>query len=92
MKLAKAQAKQMLKQMKLDDRRLSVGEMKKAQLIFTSDAGTGSRGQFLMLLLVKLWKILKKTFSRAGRDETRAEKKKRAEDEERNRAGLDESE
>ena len=92
MKLAKAQAKQMLKQMKLDDRRLSVGEMKKAQLIFTSDAGTGSRGQFLMLLLVTLWKILKKTFSRAGRDATRAEKKKRAEDEERNRAGLDESE
>jgi Mg-chelatase subunit ChlD len=92
MKLAKAQAKQMLKQIKLDDRRLSVAEMKKAQLIFTSDAGTGSRGQFFMLLLVKLWVFLKKTFTRPGREATRAEKMKRAEDEERNRTGLDENE
>ena len=91
MKLAKAQAKQMLKQIKLDDRRLSVAEMRKAQLILTSDTGTGSRGQFFMLLLVKLWEFLKKTFSRAGREATRAEKIKRAEDEERNRTGLDEN-
>jgi hypothetical protein len=91
MKLAKARAKQMLKQIKLDDRRLSVAEMKKAQLIFTSETGTGSRGQFFVLLLVKLWEFLKKTFSRAGREATRAEKQKRAEDEERNRTGLDEA-
>ena len=80
MKLAKAQAKQMLKQIKLDDRRLSIAEMKKAQLIFTSDTGTGSRGQFFMLLLVKLWEFLKKTFTRSGREATRAEKIKRAEE------------
>ena len=60
MKLAKAQAKQMLKQMKLDDRKLSIAEMKKAQLIFTSETGKGSRGQLLTLLLVKLWEFLKK--------------------------------
>lgn len=91
MKMAKAQAKQMLKQIKLDDRRLSIAEMKKAQLILTSDTGTGKRGQFLVLLLVKLWEFLKKTFSRAGREAKRAEKIKRAEAEERNRTGLDEN-
>jgi hypothetical protein len=92
MKLAKAQAKQMLKQMKLDDRKLSIAEMKKAQLLFTSETGKGSRGQLLMLLLVKLWEFLKKTFSRAGREATRAEKLKQADEKERAKTGLDENE
>ncbi|OHD66482.1 MAG: hypothetical protein A2176_03835 [Spirochaetes bacterium RBG_13_51_14] len=70
MKLAKAQAKKMLKQMKLDNRRLSVIEMKKAQLLFTFDSGAGSRGQFLLLLLVKLWEWIKKLFSREAREST----------------------
>jgi len=91
MKLAKAQAKQMLKQMKLDDRKLSIAEMKKAQLLFTSETGKGSRGQLLMLLLVKLWEFLKKKISKAGREATRAEKKKLAEERERDRTGLDEN-
>ncbi len=91
MKLAKAQAKQLLKQMKLDDRKLSIAEMKKAQLIFTSETGKGSRGQFLTLLLVKLWEFLKKKLTRAGREATRAKKKKREEEKERDRTGLDEN-
>jgi len=92
MKLAKTQAKQMLKQMKLDDRKLSIAEMKKAQLIFTSETGKGSRGQLLTLLLVKLWELLKKILTRKGREAMAAEKKKRAEERERNRTGLDENE
>jgi hypothetical protein len=91
MKLAKAQAKQMLKQMKLDDRKLSIAEMKKAQLLFTSETGKGSRGQLLTLLLVKLWEFLKKKLSKAGREATRTEKKKRAEEREQDRTGLDEN-
>jgi phage regulator Rha-like protein len=82
----------MLKQMKLDDRKLSIAEMKKAQLIFTSETGKGSRGQFLTLLLVKLWELLKKTLTRAGREAIRAEKRKRADEKERERTGLDENE
>jgi Mg-chelatase subunit ChlD len=92
MKLAKTQAKQMMKQMKLDDRKLSIAEMKKAQLIFTSETGKGSRGQLLTLLLVKLWVFLKKILTKEGRKTTAAEKKKRAEEQELNRTGLDENE
>ena len=88
MKLAKAQAKKMLKQMKLDGRRLTIEEMKKSQVLLTTDGGTGSRGQLFMLLLVKLWEFLKKTFTREGREAGRAEKKERAEEKERERSGL----
>ena len=75
MKLAKAHAKEMLKQMKLDDRKLSISEMKKSQLIFTSETGKGSRGQLLMLLLVKLWELIKKVATKSGREATRSEKR-----------------
>ncbi|MBN2158982.1 MAG: hypothetical protein JW807_06270 [Spirochaetes bacterium] len=92
MKLAKAQAKKMLKQMKLDDRRLTVSEMKKAQVILTMDTGGGSRGQLFMLLLVKLWEWLKKVFSRELREAARAEKKKLAEEKELEKTALDENE
>jgi len=64
MKLAKSQAKKLLKQMKLDDRHLSIAEMKKAQLVFTMDTGTGKRGQMFMLLLIKLIEWIKKIFSK----------------------------
>jgi Mg-chelatase subunit ChlD len=92
MKLAKTHAKQMLKQMKLDDRKLSISEMKKAQLLFTSETGKGSRGQLLTLLLVKLWEFLKSSFSQAGREKRRTEKIKKAEEKEREQTGLDENE
>ena len=91
MKLAKAHAKEMLKQMKLDDRKLSIAEMKKAQLVFTSETGKGSRGQFLLLLLVKLWELIKKVATKAGREKTRADRQKRAEEKERQETGLDEN-
>jgi len=91
MKLAKAQAKQMMKQMKLDDRKLSIAEMKKAQLIFTSETGKGSRGQLLTLLLVKLWELIKKVVTKSGREATRREKNKRAEELELQKTGLDEN-
>ena len=44
------------------------------------------------LLLVKLWELLKKILTRKGREAMAAEKKKRAEERERNRTGLDENE
>jgi len=91
MKLAKAHAKEMLKQMKLDDRKLSIAEMKKAQLIFTSETGKGSRGQFLLLLLVKLLELIKKVATKSGREKTRADKLKKAEEKERQETGLDEN-
>jgi hypothetical protein len=62
MKLAKGQARKMLKQMKLDDRRLSIAEMKKAELVFTMDTGAGKRGQMFLLLIIKLIEWLKKVF------------------------------
>jgi hypothetical protein len=52
----------MLKQMKLDDRRLSIAEMKKAELVFTMDTGAGKRGQMFLLLIIKLIEWLKKVF------------------------------
>jgi hypothetical protein len=70
MKLAKGQARKMLKQMKLDDRHLSIAEMKKAELVFTMDTGTGSRGQMFMLLLIKLIEWLKKVFSKKKPDDS----------------------
>jgi hypothetical protein len=64
MKLARAQAKKMLKQMKFDSRRLTIEEMKKADLIFTMNAGGGARGQMLLLLLIRLWQWIKRIFRR----------------------------
>ncbi|TFH42818.1 MAG: hypothetical protein E4G96_02640 [Chrysiogenales bacterium] len=88
MNLAKSQARKMLKQMKLDDRRLTVKEMKKAQLILTMDTGAGSRGQLLMLLLIKLWEFLKKAFTKEGREKKRMERKKIKDEKARQRSGL----
>ncbi len=88
MKIARSQAKQMLKQMKLDERRLTIDEMKKSQVVLTMDTGAGSRGQLFMLLLVKLWEFLKKTFTSEGRAAKRAEKSKKAEEKELERSGL----
>ncbi len=60
MKLAKGQARKMLKQMKLDDRHLTIAEMKKAELVFTMDTGAGKRGQMFVLLLIKLIEWIKR--------------------------------
>ncbi|MCU0848482.1 MAG: hypothetical protein MUD12_11400 [Spirochaetes bacterium] len=60
MKLAKKQAKQLLKQMQLDSRKLSSKEMRAGQLLFTMDVGKGSMGQFLMLIFIKIYDFIKK--------------------------------
>ena len=89
LKMAKSQARSMLKQMKLDDRRLSIAEMKKAQLVFTMDTGAGSRGQLLTLLLVKLWEFLKRYLTRSGREARRAARAAREEEKRRKREEAD---
>jgi hypothetical protein len=61
-KLAKKEVKSLLKQMKMDERRLSIKEMRQANLFFTADVGRGSMGQFIILLLIKLWETLKRPF------------------------------
>ena len=66
MKLARAQAKKMLKQMKFEGRRLTIDEMKKADLILTMSAGAGARGQMLLLLFIKLMEWIKRIFPRSS--------------------------
>lgn len=58
MKLARKEVKKKLKEMQLQSKTLSTGEMKKAQMLLTMDVGEGSMGQFLKLILVKLWMFL----------------------------------
>jgi hypothetical protein len=64
MKLARKEVKKKLKEMKLSSKHLSTSEMKKAQMLLTMDVGEGSMGQFLKLLLVKLWELIKALFRR----------------------------
>ncbi len=59
MKLARKEVKKKLKEMQLSSKHLSTREMKKAQMLLTMDVGEGSMGQFIKLLLVKLWELLK---------------------------------
>lgn len=76
MKLAKKEARKMLKEMQLSDKKLSVKEMKKAQMIFTMDVGEGSMGQFILLLFIKLFQGIKKivTFPFKGKEKREGEK------------------
>ncbi len=67
MKLARKEARKMLKEMQLSDKKLTVQEMKKAQMIFTMDVGEGSMGQFLMLIFIKLYQAVKKIVTRPFR-------------------------
>jgi len=60
MKLAKKDAKMMMKQMKMQQKNISIKDMKRAQLVFTGDVGKGSMGQFILLLLVKLGQFIKR--------------------------------
>ena len=60
MKLARKEAKKMMKQMKLQEKTLSLKEMKKSKVLFTMDVGEGSMGQFLLLMLVKLLQLFKR--------------------------------
>ncbi len=58
MKLARKEVKKKLKEMQLQSRTLTTSEMKKAQMLLTMDVGEGSVGQFLKLILIKLWMLL----------------------------------
>lgn len=62
MQLAKKEARRLMKQMKLDDRKLSIAEMKKAQVLFTMDVGKGSMGQFIMLIVIRMIEAVKRLF------------------------------
>lgn len=78
MKLARSEAKKMLKQLNMDSRRLSTREMREAQIMLASGIGKGSMGQLLLLLLIKLWELIKKTFSRSARKEEKDRKEEDA--------------
>lgn len=60
MKLSRREARQRLKEMQLQNKALSTKEMKQAQMLMVMDVGEGSVGQFLKLLLVKLWQLITK--------------------------------
>ncbi|HOO72574.1 MAG TPA: vWA domain-containing protein [Spirochaetota bacterium] len=60
MKLARKEARKMMKEMKLNEKRLSIKQMKKAKVVFTMDVGEGSMGQFLLLMVIKLLQLIKK--------------------------------
>lgn len=62
LKLSRKEARRRMKEMKLQQKHLTRSEMKKAMVLLTMDVGEGSMGQFFMLLVVKLWELLKKIF------------------------------
>ena len=64
-------------------------EMKEARVLLTADSGKGSRGQLFMLLLVKLWELVKKVATKQGRATARAEREKKAEAKERKKKEAD---
>ncbi len=82
MKLSRREAKKRLKEMQLQNKALSTKEMKQAQMLMVMDVGEGSVGQFLKLLLVKLWQLITKIAAFA------AGKKKSGEDDEEQGGGF----
>ncbi|HSV97664.1 MAG TPA: hypothetical protein VLM75_12130 [Spirochaetota bacterium] len=58
MKLARKEVKKRLKEMQLQSRSLTTKEMRKARMLLAMDMGEGSVGQFLKLILVKLWMLI----------------------------------
>ena len=70
MKLARKEVKKKLKEMQLQSKTLTTSEMKKAQMLLTMDVGEGSMGQFLKLILVKLWMLLSGLARRVFRRES----------------------
>jgi len=56
LKLDRKEARKLMKNMKLENKKLSLKEMKKAQLTFTFESGEeGSGGKIFLLLLIKLY-------------------------------------
>ncbi len=60
MKLSRREARKRLKEMQLKSKNLTTRDMKRAQMLLTMDVGEGSMGQFIKLLLVKLWQLVMK--------------------------------
>lgn len=75
MKLAKKEARKMLKEMQLSDKELSIKDMKKSQMLFTMDVGEGSMGQFLLLIFIKLYQAVKKVVTFPFRKNSEGEKR-----------------
>ncbi|MGQ9843497.1 MAG: hypothetical protein ACUVRK_08015, partial [Spirochaetota bacterium] len=59
LKLSKKQLKEKLKEMKMSQTPLSAEEIRKAQMLLTSDLGQGNIGQFLRVLFIKLLQFIK---------------------------------
>jgi len=59
LKLSKKQLKEKLKEMKMSQTPLSAEEIRKAQMLLTSDLGEGNIGQFLRVLFIKLIQFIK---------------------------------
>ncbi|MEW6525501.1 MAG: hypothetical protein AB1444_02410 [Spirochaetota bacterium] len=60
LKLSKKQLKEKLKEMKMSQAPLSTEEIRKAQMLLTSDLGEGNIGQFLRVLFIKLIQFIKR--------------------------------
>ncbi|MEJ5362948.1 MAG: hypothetical protein WHV26_12885 [Spirochaetota bacterium] len=60
LKLSKKQLKEKLKEMKMSQTPLSTEEIRKAQMLLTSDLGEGNIGQFLRVLFIKLIQFIKR--------------------------------
>lgn len=60
LKLSMKQLKEKLKEMKMSQTPLSAEEIRKAQMLLTSDLGEGNIGQFLRVLFIKLLECIKK--------------------------------
>src|SRR5208337_2428069 len=58
LKLDRKQARKLMKQMQMQNKNLTIKEMKRAQLTFTFDPGEGSGGKLFLLLIVKLIQFL----------------------------------
>ncbi len=65
MKLARKDVKKKLKEMQFTSKTLTAKEIKMAQVLLTMDTGEGSMGQFIKLLLVKLWQFVTSLARRA---------------------------
>ena len=65
MKLARKEARMLMKNMQLENRKLSIDEMKKGQVFLTMDVGEGSMGQFLLLLMIKAAQFIRGLFDKA---------------------------
>ncbi|HPB81897.1 MAG TPA: vWA domain-containing protein [Spirochaetota bacterium] len=73
MKLSRREARKRLKEMQLQNKALSTKEMKQAQMLMVMDVGEGSMGQFLKLILVKLWQLITKVAGLAFRKKSGGE-------------------